>query len=683
MFCSSQYKKPDPKRAASIYRQLSFFLVSLLIANPVILFLATEKLWVSTTITVVFVLAVQVAVNRNLKLVTVYLVNFAVIGSIFLHAEVIFVSQFPDYIIDNLYSFEGKSYFNKPYLKKTFRDKEYTAEYFTNVQGLRIETDHDPDQEIAMADWLFIGDSFTQGAQVTFDKLFSSLLYKKYPNKIIVNAGISGFGLPQEYEYYRNVGYRLEPSLIILQLSSFNDFMKVQLRTPGFTEYLAQKSSFLRFLLQDLIYENPAQLPLGRWTEPFYAKSDQNRDYNIFYNEFSQEKTEDLEQFSYYLQLFKEEVRKHGSRLLVVLLPTKEQTSIKYLEEVMNAFEISSSQLNMLKPNLFLEELCNSLEIEFIDLLDAFRVQADPVFFEYDEHLTPLGHAIVADAIAEHLEVKNQPRVNLLSNKLAGDRYPRYSLDGDKMMYQSFRDGNSELFMADADFRKSKRLTFNDIDESHPVLFQNNSRVIFTEGKAKSLRTNVVMMNIDGSGRTTITEGESQFGAIPDISQNGSLLAYAQWYYSASKQAYSQPQIVLLDRSSEKITVLTEDKYESWRPVFSPNGKLLAYISKKEEQFDLFLLDLETFEKHQLTSTTYDEWDPMFSNDNRFLIYSAYENHNWDLFLLDLENRIRRKITDSKGDEWDPTFSPDDRRIVFAGQFGFNRAIYEIPINSK
>ena len=86
-------------------------------------------------------------------------------------------------------------------MQKEFNDKEYSVQYVTNQQGFRIHEEMNPYFEVEKCDWLFIGDSYTQGAQVNYSELYSSLLFRENPDKIIVNAGISGFGLPEEYNW--------------------------------------------------------------------------------------------------------------------------------------------------------------------------------------------------------------------------------------------------------------------------------------------------------------------------------------------------------------------------------------------------------------------------------------------------------------------------------------------------
>ena len=139
--------------------------------------------------------------------------NCLALVSAVVHAEVILVHVFPNRVIENLYTMEHGYYFNRPMLDQRFKSDEFSVSYRTNSQGFRIGVGQEPTHEVREADWLILGDSFTQGAQVEFEDLYSTKLNLRFPDKVIVNAGISGMGIAHEYRYFADKGRQLKPSL--------------------------------------------------------------------------------------------------------------------------------------------------------------------------------------------------------------------------------------------------------------------------------------------------------------------------------------------------------------------------------------------------------------------------------------------------------------------------------------
>jgi hypothetical protein len=526
-----------------------------------------------------------------------------------------------------------------------------------------------------------LGDSYTQGAQVQFEELYTTRLYRRFPNKIVANAGISGWGIVEELNYFRDAVKRHQPKIVFLEVSNFNDFMKVSPRSAGVSDHLIQRSLFARLLLQDFKFQNPVRLPLGRWAEPFYADDESNRRFNIFYKRSSPEKERDLASYAMYFGRLARAVSEEGARLVVILLPTKEQIRFGYLNEVVTEFQLDPSDLDMSRPNQFMRELTDSLGVQLIDVLDEFTTAPGEPYFAYDEHLTPYGHDLLADIVARRVLAGDTTVVpEILSETYAGDRYPTYSADGSLMVFQSFADGNMELFLSPSDSVSPRRLTFNDVHESHPAIGFPGDRLAFTEGDQATGETRVVVSDLDGANRKKITAARDEFGAIPSFSSDGKKLAYAGWSLNADSGTWATPQIVICDLDSGRKRVITSGSNESWRPVFSPDGRTVAFISKVGDQFDLFQYDLISGSLKRLTDTPFDEWDPQFAPDGRRLVYAAKAHGNWDLFLLSLSSGDLTQLTATRGDEWDPAFFPGGTHVAYGGEYGIFRGIFRLPV---
>jgi hypothetical protein len=87
----------------------------------------------------------------------------------------------------------------------------------------------------------------------------------------------------------------------------------------------------------------------------------------------------------------------HGARLLIVLIPLREQI---YPER-----RRGHEDLDWDKPQRILGEFFEGSGIDWLDLRPALTAAASgaPLYFETDSHWTPRGHAVAASAIAEHI----------------------------------------------------------------------------------------------------------------------------------------------------------------------------------------------------------------------------------------------------------------------------------------
>ena len=98
-------------------------------------------------------------------------------------------------------------------------------------------------------------------------------------------------------------------------------------------------------------------------------------------------------------------------------------------------------------------------------------------------------------------------------------------------------------------------------------------------------------------------------------------ITYAEWHKNPKSGFLSNPYIVVYDFTNEVKTFITNDSFECWRPIFSPNDKGLFYISKENNnQFDVYEHSFKTNQKKNITQSDFEEWDVALSYDEKYLI---------------------------------------------------------------
>lgn len=639
--------------------------------NPIALLILFKSYWVSLLVPFIIVLGgYYVCKIKNLRWV-VWLFNiFAIIG-ISLNAELVFRSLYADKGVPNIYEVRGKYYFNKPYLNQKFDDEEFNSRYLTNCQGYRIDLLSNANDSITQCDWLFLGDSFTQGAQVNYDEMFSSLLYHDFPDKIIVNAGMSGAGLYESLNYLKDEGVSLRPKRIILQIGAFNDFYNIREREAGWSEYLLEHSELYRYIQYNLI-DNPV-LPLGRWTEPFFDNKEENLKYNIFFKESSSEKEADKTAFVEVLSKFKKEADEINAELVVMLIPSKEQTSDEMLNEVCDRFGINKAELDMIATNRLVKEACNRLGIGLIDLYDSFRQSDKFPFFHRDEHLNSDGHRLIASVLKSAFAAERS-KYNVFSIGNTNDRYPTFFDDGMSILFQSQED-ETYLIKASNLIHSREDIVWSSPKELiHPIISKGGTRLAFTQGDQDRGETDVILYNRE-TGTDCRVNPDGYRGAIPTFSNDSRFIVYPKW------RDNENPVICIYDISKKKeVLSIGDKKAECWRPIFAPNDSIIYYIRMESDGlFGIRSFNISTREDRKILKTTYNIWDIAVSPNGEKIVYAGNKDGNWDLFILDITSKKISQITQTIGNEWDPVFYNDDE-IWFAGEFGINNGIYHLRL---
>lgn len=381
------------------YKEIIWILIIVLLWNPVMILLLSKSILAAIVIPLLIIVLTLYLMSSKSHVLKVVVFNVGLLLSLLCHAELIFRVVFSQYDIANLYEVKDKYYFNKPLLKETFFDKDFTSVYITNRDGYRIGSVFDQDKTVDTCSFLFIGDSFTQGAQVNYDEMFSTLIGDSL-KKTVINGGISGAGIFDEYYFFINQGYNLKPSVVFLELGVFNDFFDVEIHHPSkFTNYLMDISLY-RYFKYNIHKE---KLPLGRWTEPFFATKEDNANSNILYKEMTNTKHRDIQNLKRGLIAFKKAVDTCHGKLIIILIPSKEQISNKLLKEVQKAYAIKDNELDMSYPNRLMKQISKEIDVPLIDLYSSFKSSQKFPFFTHDEHMNKVGHRIVAQEIIKYL----------------------------------------------------------------------------------------------------------------------------------------------------------------------------------------------------------------------------------------------------------------------------------------
>ena len=128
-----------------------------------------------------------------------------------------------------------------------------------------------------------------------------------------------------------------------------------------------------------------------------------------------------------------------------------------------------------------------------------------------------LAAALVSSVLVRSEDEPSQSGANDLLRELKA--YPH------KIVHESFRDGNWEIYLRDADGSNPVNLTGTpDVDELYPKVSPDGSRICFQadEGKGEAKVRSVYLMNCDGTGRVKIADQARE----PCWSADGKQIAY-------------------------------------------------------------------------------------------------------------------------------------------------------------
>jgi serine/threonine protein kinase/dipeptidyl aminopeptidase/acylaminoacyl peptidase len=119
------------------------------------------------------------------------------------------------------------------------------------------------------------------------------------------------------------------------------------------------------------------------------------------------------------------------------------------------------------------------------------------------------------------------------------------------------------------------------------------------------------------------------------------------------------------------------------QPVFSPDGRHLAFTSDRGGNLDVWELELASGAVRRLTTGAADDWDPAYSPDGRQLLWSSNRGGNFEIWIADRDGSGARKVTADGVDAENPTMTPDGRWIVYISANPQQNGVWKIGSDGK
>ena len=142
--------------------------------------------------------------------------------------------------------------------------------------------------------------------------------------------------------------------------------------------------------------------------------------------------------------------------------------------------------------------------------------------------------------------------------------------------------------------------------------------------------------------------------------------------------------IFLLDIKRNKIKKLKIKNFDSISsPCFSPDGKKIVFTGIKKGIRDLYLVDSNGENLIQLNSDVGCDDYPVFSPDGKRILYVSEKERNKDLYLLELSNLKITPIMDTTFEEKDASWSPDGKSIIFSSDKDGIYNLYVLNLNTN
>ena len=291
----------------------------------------------------------------------------------------------------------------------------------------------------------------------------------------------------------------------------------------------------------------------------------------------------------------------------------------------------------------------------------------------YDPAVAPDGRRIAFDAprsgtrriwIADE-RGRNAQQVSLDSSEAVSHVAPRWSPDGNRIVYQEIEHTRFDIRVVDVATRAGTAVTDDDFQDVNPVWDGSGRAIYFSSYRAGGM--NVWRVPVAGNGTPTgppaqITTGAGQDVQLSVPSADGRL-AFTVLQLNADLWRLPVDPASGRPRGAPEPVVATtrEDSRGAW----SPDGRLVAFNSDRAGGMNIWIRSLADGTDRQITRGAGGDYQPDWSPDGRRLAFFSARRGNADIWVVEPADGRLTQLTTSPWLDINPSFSPDGGRIAF------------------
>lgn len=230
---------------------------------------------------------------------------------------------------------------------------------------------------------------------------------------------------------------------------------------------------------------------------------------------------------------------------------------------------------------------------------------------------------------------------------------PRFSADGNRVLYTSYETGFPRIYVLDVGSVQQRVLESQQGTMSFAPRFAPNGQTV-VYSLSQGANTDIWAMDITSGQSQRLTSAPS-IETAPSFSPDGSQIVFES-DRSGSQQLYIMP----AGGGEAKRISFGEGRYGT--PVWSPRGDLIAFTKQTQGRFHIGVMRIDGSEERLLTASFLDE-GPTWSPNGRVIMFARETQGatgRSTLYSVDITGRNLRPVRTPEGGS-DPSWGPLQR----------------------
>ncbi|GEM_PF-6024165 len=239
-----------------------------------------------------------------------------------------------------------------------------------------------------------------------------------------------------------------------------------------------------------------------------------------------------------------------------------------------------------------------------------------------------------------------------------------------KIVYVANEDGLKQIYLVDYDGSGKKVLVKSNHTNIDPKIYGDT--LYFTSFE---------------NGRAGIYKKDFKTGQIKLIFQKGSFSAGADLnpktgIFAMMFEDNGDAEIGLFNMNGELIKKITDNSYNEANPVWSHNGKKIAYVSSRTGTPQIYIYDLERDISTRLTFNSKYSAYPAWGHDDTYLYFSSFVDGKFKICRMGVSQMHYEQLTFGEHSDEFVSVSEDGKYLLFTRLVSSGRQIFVLNLES-
>ena len=245
-------------------------------------------------------------------------------------------------------------------------------------------------------------------------------------------------------------------------------------------------------------------------------------------------------------------------------------------------------------------------------------------------------------------------QLRLTSNSFY-DAEPAFSPFGEKIAFTSTRSGNAEIYVMNTDGSMLTNVTNNPATDGHPAFSPDGKKIVFISTRGGHL--GIWLMNADGSNPVELLDGIG--GNEPEFSPDGTMIVF-----SGTGNSGGDSEIWTMNADGTGRNNLTQNPdSEDTEPSFSPDGTRILFTKlPKNGASEIFIMNVGGSNPVNLTNHASPDAAAEFSADGSRIFFTTFRDGQQEIYQMNPDGSNQVNVTSSLGNDSNPSWGPANSR---------------------